>query len=73
MFLCRYTLIGVTSFGNESDVPGNSTSPSSIRFLFPTPTKYCVPPAIFARVSEVKQWIIDNAEGAQDSNMATTA
>ena len=69
----RYTLIGVTSFGNVLDEPGNSTSPSSTRFLFPTPTKYCVPPAIFARVSEVKQWILDNTEGTQDSSMDTAA
>ena len=63
----RYTLIGVTSFVSLSDAPGNSTSTSSNRFLFPT--KYCVPPAVFARVSEVKQWILDNTEGTQDSSV----
>ena len=67
----RYTLIGVTSMVNESDAPGNSTSTSSNRFLFPT--KYCAPPAVFARVSEVKQWILDNTEGTQDSSVVPAA
>ena len=66
-FMCRYTLIGVTSFGATSAQLQDQFK------LFPPP-ELCDKshPEVFARVTEVKTWIQDNTEATQDSNNPNT-